>query len=136
MSVVFADTSFYIALLSPADALHASAAAVLPELSVPSARVVTSDFVLIEVGNFMSEPPNRRIFQNLVARIRGDGRTRVVPASRRLVDEGLNLFARRPDKAWSLTDCTSFAIMKRLKLKRALTADRHFAQAGFEAVLR
>ncbi|MYH53983.1 MAG: hypothetical protein F4139_13725 [Gemmatimonadetes bacterium] len=37
---------------------------------------------------------------------------------------------------FSLTDCTSFVVMKELGLTRALTTDHHFSQAGFETVLR
>jgi len=41
-------------------------------------------------------------------------------------------FDRYHDKEFSFTDCASFAVMKRLKLKTALTFDKHFTQAGFE----
>jgi predicted nucleic acid-binding protein len=46
------------------------------------------------------------------------------------------LFARRPDKSWSLTDCISFVVMADRGLTEALTGDRHFEQAGFRALLR
>ncbi len=49
-----------------------------------------------------------------------------------LFQEGWRLFQRHRDKRYSLTDCISFAVMKRLKIKTALTFDRHFLQAGFE----
>ena len=41
----------------------------------------------------------------------------------------------RPDKEWSLTDCISFEVMAELGLTEALTADHHFEQAGFRALL-
>ena len=41
----------------------------------------------------------------------------------------------RPDKAWSLTDCISFAVMAERGLTEALTADHHFEQAGFRVLL-
>jgi hypothetical protein len=40
------------------------------------------------------------------------------------------------DKEWSLVDCISFAVMKQRKIKEALTADHHFVQAGFRAILK
>jgi len=47
---------------------------------------------------------------------------------------GIYLFSTRPDKAWSLTDCISFAVMADRRITDALTADHHFTQAGFRAV--
>jgi predicted nucleic acid-binding protein len=44
------------------------------------------------------------------------------------------VFFRHKDKAFSFTDCTSFAVMQELKLTHALTTDRHFKQMGFHVV--
>ena len=44
------------------------------------------------------------------------------------------MFFRRSDKDYSFTDCTSFVIMKELKIHMALTLDDHFQQAGFNTV--
>jgi hypothetical protein len=60
----------------------------------------------------------------------------IVPASTVLMDDGLDLFAKRPDKGWGLSDCISFVVMRRDGLRDALTADHHFEQAGFRALLR
>ncbi|MBA3483059.1 MAG: type II toxin-antitoxin system VapC family toxin [Pirellulales bacterium] len=59
----------------------------------------------------------------------------IVPASAGLFNQGMVLFDSRADKEWSLTDCTSFVIMQERKITDALTADHHFAQAGFTALL-
>ncbi len=50
-------------------------------------------------------------------------------------EAGWQWFERFQDKGFSFTDCISFAVMKRLKLKIALTFDKHFSQAGFETPL-
>ncbi|MCZ6677072.1 MAG: hypothetical protein O7E52_07455 [Candidatus Poribacteria bacterium] len=62
--------------------------------------------------------------------------THVVPLSRGLIDRAIELYRSRPDKGWTLTDCMSFIVMQNEGLTEALTADRHFEQAGFRAVLR
>ncbi len=36
------------------------------------------------------------------------------------------------DQGPSFTDCVSFVLMKRRRLRRVFTFDRHFAAAGFE----
>lgn len=59
----------------------------------------------------------------------------LISASTDLPQRGRDLFAARMDKAWSLTDCVSFVVMKDLALTEALTTDHHFRQAGFHALL-
>lgn len=53
-----------------------------------------------------------------------------------LFEQGINLFRKRPDKEWSLTDCISFVVMQQHNVSEALTADHHFEQAGFAAILK
>jgi predicted nucleic acid-binding protein len=129
---VFADTAFYVALLNPRDAL---AAVALARARGSAVRVVTTEFVLIEVANFFSHSTTRSGYVRFVAGLRGDPHTEILPASAQLFDQGLKLFAARPDKDWSLTDCVSFVVMRERGLTDALTADRHFEQAGFRPLL-
>jgi Predicted nucleic acid-binding protein, contains PIN domain len=60
---------------------------------------------------------------------------RVVPFDTSLIIRGLDLFRGRPDKEWSLTDCISFVVMEENGLTDAVTTDRHFVQAGFNALM-
>jgi len=46
-----------------------------------------------------------------------------------------NLWQTRPDKTWSMIDCTSFVLMQSLKLSQSLTTDHHFEQTGFVRML-
>lgn len=133
MIVTFADTAFYVALLSSRDALHSRA---VEFLAGYSGRIVTSQFVLLEVANFNARPMDRQRFVDLVGQIRNDPQTELIPASSDLFARGVDLFAKRPDKSWSLTDCTSFIVMNDRKLTDALTADEHFEQAGFRTLLK
>jgi predicted nucleic acid-binding protein len=51
-------------------------------------------------------------------------------------DEGraVELLEKFADQKLSFTDAVSFALMRRHRLARAFTFDRHFARAGFEIV--
>lgn len=133
MTILFADTSFYVAIFSPHDALHARAKAVA---AGHQDAVVTTEFVLLEVGNFFCRGNGRAIFQTMIENLRSAEDIEIVPASADLFNKGLALFTSRPDKEWSLTDCTSFALMQERGLTDALTADHHFEQAGFVALLK
>jgi predicted nucleic acid-binding protein len=128
----FADTGFYVALLNPRDALHTRA---LDRADVSGVLIVTTEYVLLEVATFFAAPAGRGLFVQLVRDIQADPHTLIVPASPVLFDRALDLFASRPDKGWSLTDCASFVAMADRRLTDALTADRHFAQAGFAPLL-
>jgi predicted nucleic acid-binding protein len=59
----------------------------------------------------------------------------IVRLTPELFDRAVALYARRPDKEWSLTDCISFIVMQDHDIVEALTADRDFVQAGFQVLL-
>jgi uncharacterized protein len=133
MRRVFADTSYFFALVNPIDPQHAPA---VRWSRMRRGQVVVSEFVLTELGNALSRGADRQVFVNVVRLIRADTAFTIVPASTELFERGRSLFAARSDKEWSLVDCTSFEVMRDSKLTDALTADRHFQQAGFKPLLR
>lgn len=133
MKGAFVDTSFLIACVLAKDAWHDRAIARQRRIV---GRLVTTEYVLMEFVDALSQPPVRRSALAAVGLLRRQPAVRIVAASTALMDEGLALHALYADKAWSLTDCISFSVMKREGLSDALTSDRHFEQAGFRALLR
>lgn len=133
MTSVFADSSYYLGLLNRDDEQHAAAIAATRRLEGP---IVTTVWVLTEVVDALSQPQHRAKVAGFLRSHRANPQVMVVPATNELFDRGLDLHAQRPGKAWSLTDCISFIAMADHALGEALTADRHFEQAGFRALLR
>jgi len=133
MTPVFADATFYIAAVSPRDQRHAQAKLIAQSYR---GRVVTTEYVLLEVGNFLSRSTSRAKFVEFVSNLQADSNSEIVASSHNLWTRGLSLYARRTDKDWSLTDCISFVIMEERGLTEALTADRDFEQAGFTILLK
>jgi predicted nucleic acid-binding protein len=133
MKTAFADATFYVALLIARDTNHSKAKAVAQSWAGP---VVTTECVLTEVANHLCGSARRRAkFGQFLADVRADPNTTVVESSHDLWERGIALYLRRPDKEWSLTDCISFVVMEKRGETEALTADHHFEQAGFAALL-
>jgi hypothetical protein len=133
MKFVFIDTSYYVALFSPTDRFHREAIRLGSTLK---RRAVVTEFVLTEFGNLASAGRGRHVFADLLRQFQQDPSAIVIPASHELFERGCDLFLRRPDKQWSLTDCTSFLVMEDRGIADALTADHHFEQAGFNVLLK
>jgi len=132
MRAVFADTFYFLALLDIREAAHIKAALFSRE---PDLRIITTEWVLAEFGNAYCDPRDRPDFVSLVRAILVHPRVKVIPATSELFRRGVELFAQRPDKEWSLVDCISFVVMGDEQITEALTGDRHFVQAGFSALL-
>lgn len=133
MTALLADTSFFVAYLNAAEDCHAAA---VQWMTASSRPIVTTEWVLAELGNYLAERSNRRLFGMLVRALSDEERVEIVPASHESFVGAIHLYLRRPDKSWSFTDCTSFRLMKTRKITDALTTDHHFEQAGFKALLK
>lgn len=133
MTSYFADTSLFAAYLNSRDDFHEVAVQYVRD---ESSFLVTTSWVLVELGNFVCKSRTRRRFVPFVQDLRTDPFVEILPASGPLLDEALELYHRRPDKQWSVTDCTSILVMRERKLHEALTTDHHFVQAGFRILLK
>ena len=129
---IFADTAYYLALISPRDLFHTRAVEISRNLAEP---IVTSAWVVQELADGLCSPPGRPGFLRLFDTLQADLQTTLVEPDPILWRRGLSLYRSRPDKGWSLTDCLSFEIMRGWGITRALTTDHHFTQAGFVALL-
>jgi predicted nucleic acid-binding protein len=135
---VFADSAYFIALLSADDALHAPAVEYATLLETDAAtELVTTDAVLVEVLNGASRRGSaaREKAVSLVRMLQSSS-ARVEPQTRDLLNEAIDLYASRLDKDWGITDCMSILVMQRLEIEEALSPDRCFEQAGMKALLR
>jgi uncharacterized protein len=132
MNEVFADSFYFIALLNPRDRFHATTLAASQDRS---RRLVTTHWVLMEVADALCAPAMRGISERFVRGMLVSTEFLVIWELTPWLNLGLDLFSQRPDKSWSLTDCTSFAVMEARGIRHALTGDHHFVQAGFVAML-
>ncbi len=132
MRTVFADSFYFIAQLNAADEAHQRATEFTASFS---GRLLTTDWVIVEVADATSRPPNRERFIAFYDQLSRMPDIKILAADRATLQSGYDLYRRRPDKEWSLTDCISFFVMQREGIAEALTGDHHFQQAGFIALL-
>jgi predicted nucleic acid-binding protein len=136
MRSIFADAGYWIALFNPKDERHKKAKELAKELH--PIHIVTSEMVLVEVLDFFSSYGTtlRSFAASAVEAVTKDPNVTVVPQTRDLFRKAMQRYRTRPDKDWSLTDCSSFLLMEERGIKEALAHDHHFEQAGFVVLLR
>ena len=132
MKSAFADTSYYIALATAKDNAYSAAKAFSDRFR---GKLLTTEYVLLELGNFFSKFALRSMFVALYDSLVRDEKTTIVPCDGETLRRAIELYRARQDKEWSLTDCTSFVVMRDAGLHESLTTDHHFEQAGFKALL-
>jgi len=133
--VVFADTFYWIALINPGDQYSEEVSRFDDLLS--AGKACTTEEVLAEVLTFFASDRwlrNRAV--ETVREILSDLAVRIIPQSHDSFLSGLDLYAARPDKGYSLTDCISMQTMRKEGITEVLTNDHHFEQEGFSALLR
>lgn len=132
---LFLDTSYAVALSAVDDKHHDLAVRLSAKIEAEDIKLVTTRAILFEIGNSLSKQRFRTGAVALLDAIEDDKRITIIEKTNELYHRAFKLFRDRPDKEWGLVDCFSFVVMQELNLTEALTADKHFIQAGFTALL-
>jgi predicted nucleic acid-binding protein len=133
--IVLLDTSYVLALENGKDPHHERAKSIDRQLMQGGALSLLHWGILLEVGDGYARVDRRAKGMQLLERFEAEDRYLVYPIADPLLQQALTLYRSRPDKDWSLTDCLSFVLMTLEGVTEALTADVHFRQAGFIALL-
>lgn len=134
--VLFADTSYWVALIDPRD--QWSQIANNLQRRVEAAQVVTSEDCLAELLNYFSGEGDllrSRAWHWVRAASKND-RIEVVKRRGNDYELAVEFYGRRLDKGYSFVDCLSMLLMRKRRIRQALTSDGHFVQEGFAALLR
>jgi predicted nucleic acid-binding protein len=131
---VFIDSGAWIALALARDPLHGAAREQWDILQGAGARLHTSVPVVIETFTFLDRNANRDValtWKNAVAK---QGVVKVLPCESRDLEQAWDYFRRADLHRLSAVDATSFAIMRRARIRVAYAFDHHFATVGFRLV--
>ena len=131
----FADSSFLVARFNVRDRNHRAAVSFLEEQKAAGSdalQLVFSDYVFDETVTALVVQSKRHEMASAAGRaILESKNLRLVRVESPAFEAAWKLFVRRSDKRWSFTDCTSFVLMENLGIRKALTFDANFRQAGF-----
>ncbi len=133
MKMTFVDTAFVIAWVNENDALHAKAIQLLNDYK--DAPWLTTDCILLEIGNSLARNFRDEAVETINNFLQSE-EIEVITLNQNLFNRAFALYQTYRDKTWGLIDCVSFIVMRENNLTDALTNDKHFQQAGFNALMR
>ncbi len=132
MKKIFIDTGAWYALKNKNDPNHSAVYNYFE--SLPAAGVVcyTSDYVIDEAVTLTRvRLKNHHVAATLAEDLFSEKAARLIYVAPIFLPRALEIYKKYSDQAFSLTDCTSFAIMESLKIEEALAFDRHFSFEAF-----
>lgn len=130
---VFVDTLFVVALINRRDQYHIQATTLAEKFD--GYPLLITHAVLLEIGNALARGFKREAAE-IIEHFLTSGEVEVVNITPELFEEAFTLYRSYSDKEWGLVDCISFVVMRRAGITQALTFDCHFAQAGFQVLMR
>ncbi len=134
MKPVFIDTAAFIALANAADQYHQEAVACLATLRATRAPLVTTNFILDEVYTRLQRRGGLKIAITFGEKIQASRQIRIHTVEKSLEKLAWEIFRHDTGHAFSYTDCTSFAFMRRRKICKSFTFDRDFVNFGWTVV--
>ena len=127
----FVDSGAWIALALTADPYHERAKSAWSNLVAGGARLVTSIPVVIETFTFLDRNASRAVATLWRDQVTGLRRLQIAECTLADLTKAWAWFEQPRLLRLSAVDATSFAVMRRLKIRTAFAFDQHFAQAGF-----
>lgn len=131
MKGLFVDTAGWVACADAADPAHTRAIAARDRWLEKGGLFVTTDYVVDETLTLVGFRLGIGAAEAWWSQIEASSRLRWEFVGPERAEAARSVFFRYRDKDFSFTDCTSFVVMKELKLREAFTTDRHFRQMGF-----
>ncbi len=129
--MIFLDTGAFLGRYLQRDQYHKTALGAWKRLGASSESIFTSNFILAETFTLLGRRTGYDFAAGRARKIYGSERLIILRPSYEEEWQALILFEKYSDQKVSFTDCISFVLMKKEKIKRVFTFDNHFQIAGF-----
>ncbi len=128
---IFVDTGAWVALADNDDAHHKNAVSVFPTLLKNSRALVTSNLVVAETYTLLLNELGHPAALSFLERLKASPRIKKAYSGDDIEEEAEGILRKYSDQDFSYADAVSFVIMKRQKIKKAFSFDKHFSTANF-----
>jgi predicted nucleic acid-binding protein len=129
--VRFADTSFWFGLQERRDSRHEQARALVAR---GVGRVITTNHVVGETWTILRRRSGHAAAVGFLDRLSALKDAEIVHVDEATEVEAWRWLRARSDREYSFVDATSFAVMRRRRIREALAFDGDFNAAGFVEV--
>lgn len=134
-SEVFIDTSALYAFVDRNDAGHKNARDAVARLATAGRQFIVTDYVVAETVNLANARGGSLVANRVLDLMEQTAGIRLEWIDPPRFDLTKSFFRKHADHDYSFTDCSSFVVMRELRVTEALTTDKHFREAGFQVLL-
>lgn len=124
----FVDTSFWVSLLLAKDQHHEVARTLW---QVDLGALLTSNHVVGETWTFLRRRAGHPSAVAFLDAVNGSSRISVESIGEKIEAEAFSWLRRHDEREYSFVDATSFALMRRKRIREALAFDGDFSAVGF-----
>jgi len=117
------------------DSGHKAVLEIVPKLIRAGRRLVVTDYIVAETVNLAKARGGSFVARRVLDLIERSVGIRIEWLGPARFELTKTFYRKHADHAYSFTDCSSFVVMRELRLTDALTTDRHFEQAGMQVLL-
>jgi predicted nucleic acid-binding protein len=133
---VFVDSSGLYALADRRDSSHAQAKERVSKLLESGTGLVLTDYIVDEACTLAKVRAGSDAALRLLEIVERSRAIEMLWIGIEHFEAAKAFFRRHADHGYSFTDCTSFVVMDKLRIRDALTSDHHFVEAGFRLLLK
>lgn len=136
MKMLFVDTAGWVAAADATDRTNVKVCGARDFWLQEGGMLLTTDYVCNETLTTLRFRLGLDAAEKWWTQVEGSSRLRFETVDLSRAERARSLFFRYRDKDFSFTDCTSFVVMKELRIRKVLTLDKHFFQMGFDILPR
>lgn len=129
--MIFIDTGAFIARYIKADQNHPKSTKLWHKIKENQETCYTSNFVLDETFTLLGRRAGYMFAAERAEKIYASAFIKILRPQEQEEIDAIELLKKYADQSMSYTDCISFTLMKKERIKTVFSFDKHFQYAGY-----